>query len=112
MCPKKKESKKMIFQDRYSEFKKCPLLPGKKCVGATCGGWRWHDPPEPELRIIEHSDPMAKVEPADRPADVPKSYRFWPSDGDGGACWIEPTENAIARRKGYCGFAGKMRWTE
>lgn len=102
----------MIYQDRYSEFKKCPFLPGRKCAGADCGGWRWYDPEEPEQIIIDHVDPLATVEPSFRPKDVPASYRFWPSNGDDAAYWMERMESAIARRRGYCGLAGNVRFTE
>lgn len=101
----------MIYQSRLSSLKGCPFLPGRKCLGDDCGGWR-HDPEEPELRIIEHNDPLAEVEPTKRPADVPASYEFWPCDTKEGtdACWFEPESKAERRRHGYCGFAGQWRF--
>jgi len=104
----------MIFQERYSQFKNCPFMPDKECTGASCGGWRWHDPEEPVLQEIEHSDPLAVTEPDIRPKDVPRDYVFWPCDPTEGtdACWFEPESEAEARRRGYCGFAGKWRHAE
>jgi hypothetical protein len=41
-----------------------------------------------------------------RPANVPESWEFCPADEDP-AAWIEPQEDANARRRGYCAMAGK-----
>lgn len=67
----------MIFENRWSQFHKCPRMSDRKCAGDTCAAWRWFDPPEPDPIIIDHADPLATVEPTDRPADVPKGYEFF-----------------------------------
>ena len=102
-----------MIEIKWAETMICPLQ-RDKCADEDCMAWRWFDPPEPEPRIVEHSDPLAEVEPTDRPADVPKSYGFWPCDPKEGtdACWIEPENEAVKRRRGYCGAFGKPEFAE
>lgn len=103
----------MIFQNRYSQFQKCPFLSGHKCDGDTCAAWRWFEA-EHEPLLIEHTNQQATHEPDVRPADVPQGYEFWPHDPKEGtdACWFEPDKEAQLRRRGYCGACGKPEFEE
>jgi hypothetical protein len=107
-----RRQRKMIFENRWSQFHKCPRMSDRKCAGDVCAAWRWYDPPEPDPIMIDHIDPLATVEPTDRPADVPKGYEFFPSSGKYDAVWAETEESAILRRRGYCGLAGKMKFAQ
>lgn len=82
-----------------------------RCVGSRCAMWRWAEPMRRSLWMPESSVPYSEpAAPApDRPADVPMSWEWTPamdpSDPSGG--WLEPESEANARRRGYCGLAGK-----
>ncbi len=58
----------MIFQQRFCVLHKCPR--GGMCTGKQCAGWRWFDPPSPEPEVIMHIDPLATIEPSERPEGV------------------------------------------
>lgn len=78
------------------------------CVGAACMAWRWADA-YPCQRIRHCIDSRAVTEP-ERPSSVPASWVFEPydaTDADLYAQWVEPKDEAQARRRGYCGLAGK-----
>lgn len=78
------------------------------CYGSGCAMWRWSDPCL-DQRTRRCINVYAVTEP-ERPLSVPSSWIFEPyddTDADLYAQWIEPMEDAIARRRGYCGLAGK-----
>ncbi len=90
----------------------CPMEHGKDdeettCIGSGCAAWRWAED-HPALKSVRCADPNATTEPP-RPAPyVPASWVFCPS-GDDHACWVEPSAEAQARRRGYCGLAGVVQ---
>ncbi len=75
-----------------------------KCCASSCMAWRWAES-TPCRDVMPARDPHAATEP-DRPEHLPASWQFCPCD-DASACWVEPAEEAAARRSGYCGLAGK-----
>ncbi len=102
----------MIYEERFSIKYPCPFLQGRPCTGDACPLWRWFDAPEPEIRIIDHVDPLAKFAPDERPDGVPADYEFFPAEDNDDACWVELEESAIARRRGFCGGGGLPKYAE
>lgn len=79
-----------------------------RCVSSRCAMWRWADAPTCQ-RVQQAHDMHATTEP-ERPAHVPQSWVFDPYDAEDADCyarWVEPKDEAAARRRGYCGLAGK-----
>lgn len=79
-----------------------------RCAGSRCAMWRWAD--SPSCRRIRLCDQLHATTEPERPSSMPTSWVFepWaPAHPDGWAQWIEPEEEAHARRRGYCGLAGK-----
>lgn len=89
-----------------------------KCVGTECMGWRWSEKMS-KPRIIDCEDKTALVAEDGAAVEfVPDGYKFVPAkladivntDGsplvDKAARWVEPEDQAKARRRGYCGKAG------
>jgi hypothetical protein len=90
-----------------------------RCVADKCAMWRWQDPAHESRKPTAWwpEDDDAVVEPP-RPADLPLDAEWIPTTGEGeeitGGYWLEPqsavdTEHsqAIAKRRGYCGLAGR-----
>jgi hypothetical protein len=77
------------------------------CAGPGCMMWRWATPPAYRRVSIPPrlEDAMSEAEPT-RPESVCETWKWSPPDADPG-CWVEPEEEAAARRTGYCGLAGK-----
>jgi hypothetical protein len=76
------------------------------CIGSACMMWRWFDL-APACRRVAFGD--LNEEPA-RPAHVPASWKWcsWEGELPFSATWgwLEPDEEAKARRRGYCGLSG------
>lgn len=83
-----------------------PSMAGTACIGEKCMAWQWADSGNRMRRLC--SDPNATTEP-ERPASVPASWTFYPCEDDE-ACWVEPEEEAMQRRKGYCGKVAVTPW--
>ena len=62
------------------------------CLASDCAMWRWRYIPKPRSS-------KTKVEGWD--------YLDGDESGEGVEMWIEPEESLQARRRGYCGLAGK-----
>lgn len=83
------------------------------CIADRCAMWRWEGQQNPRRATIRHTaNPGATAEP-ERPAHVAASWTFQPYDEHDGesACWIEPEAETIARRRGFCGLAGRPEFT-
>lgn len=81
-----------------------PIL--ARCIGSECMSWRWKDQHIYGKYVLADA-PEATKEP-DRSANgIPETWVWQPFDGEDEACWIEPEEETLARRTGYCGLAGK-----
>lgn len=76
------------------------------CVGSRCMAWRWANTPRRQFHVS--ADCEARVEP-ERAPGTPASWVWCPYDEMEGdyAGWLEPEEECNARRRGYCGLAGK-----
>ena len=75
-----------------------------RCCASGCMMWRWAESVQ-EYGLIDTASKFYTTE-TERPAHIPKTWNFRPSD-EGPSCWAEPEEETLARRKGYCGLAGK-----
>ncbi|MDP2322524.1 MAG: hypothetical protein Q8N51_00650 [Gammaproteobacteria bacterium] len=79
------------------------------CLASGCAAWRYADGAHPRARFAQHDDYEAEAEPG-RPDGVPTDWRWIPrseSDSQDYPGWVEPYSAAVARRRGYCGLAGK-----
>lgn len=95
----------MILNEYEASSKWCPAEINAQCLGSRCMAWRWQSDLRPRVHLCD--DRNAKVEPP-RPATVPASWKFCACDTDG-ASWVEPDDEAQARRKGFCGLAYNVR---
>lgn len=81
------------------------------CLGSRCSQWRWADPPSVQQReFTQWDDRQATTEPQrDAYPWIPAHWPFVPANETRmtQAHWIEPLDEANARRRGYCGLAGK-----
>ncbi len=87
------------------------LPEGITCFGSRCMAWRWA---ESWRQLVEmpanHKDSCSEAEPP-RPPTLPQSWTWSPpGDFDDLGCWVEPANEALARRMGYCGLAGKVKY--
>lgn len=88
----------------------CPMSMGnptfEPCKGPRCMAWRWGRMPDNKV-AFSYADRKALVEP-ERPEYVPASWLFVAYDDieDTNAHWLEPDEEAMERRQGWCGLAG------
>lgn len=84
--------------------------PIHNCVGSTCMAWRWATDIERRvLRPGAYREPGTPEPVEHRQAlGVPDGWT-WEIDADAqdGCHWLEPEEQAVPRRRGYCGLAGK-----
>lgn len=80
-----------------------------KCYASACMMWRWDTDGINSLqRKRIETGVTERVDEPPRPESMPASWEWCPydpSDG-GGACWVEPEADMLARRVGYCGLAG------
>lgn len=77
------------------------------CMGAQCMAWRWFAGPWQARQMMWASNPRA--EDVSEAGPIPKGCEGWefcPID-DGPACWLEPEEKTLERRRGYCGMGQK-----
>ena len=74
------------------------------CVGSGCMMWRWAED-IPRRRWVNTANGNDMTDPGS-PPNVPESWEFCPAD-DEDSCWVEPQGEATARRRGYCGLAGR-----
>ncbi len=84
-----------------------PLDGEAHCLASDCMAWRWL-PTSTARQRVTCEDRYATVEPT-RPEHVQRNgWLFAPWDGsDYPAQWLEPERLYQARRRGYCGLAGK-----
>ena len=102
----------MLLTENEASVQMCPIRTRSNdfayCDPLMCMAWRWADVPTWQRVQLAH-DMHATTEPK-RPAHVPQSWVFEPynqTDSDCYARWVEPKDEANARRRGYCGLAGK-----
>lgn len=79
------------------------------CIGSHCMAWRWSTQLRRTYRIAD--DAAATVEP-ERPTWVPASWTWTQTEDGEPAGWLEPEADAQARRRGYCGLAGRPEEAE
>ena len=95
----------MIIMLKDAEGMYCPLGRTSNvdlhCDGDACMAWTWVE--ERWRRSFLCDEPEATAEPA-RPAHVPADWEWHPYDGEDGACWVQPLDEAMRDRKGYCGM--------
>lgn len=81
------------------------------CIASDCMMWRWRGD-KPLFQFEKYrANKEATVEPVPRPLNIPASWEwipYNPENDDYDAGWLEPTEEADKRRRGYCGLAGKV----
>ncbi len=81
-----------------------------RCLGSRCMAWRWATDIERRvLRPGAYREPGTPEPVEHRQAlGVPDGWT-WEIDADAqdGCHWLEPEEQAVPRRRGYCGLAGK-----
>lgn len=75
------------------------------CIASGCPMWRWAEDWHVRIHNCDRKDMRAEKEP-ERPSYVPKAYIFISADEECEAHWVEPADDAMARRRGYCGLAG------
>lgn len=85
----------------------CPYTNGGQtyCRGSNCMLWMWEGMGPFKNHLGPLTDPPTIDEPQ-RPAIVPKSFKWIPPDtaeGDKRGVWIEPEDEHAARRTGTCG---------
>lgn len=73
------------------------------CMGSRCMAWRYEDLARPRFYMCDN--PTATQEPENRPPNC-DWIPFDPDDGES-ACWVEREDATNARRRGYCGMAGR-----
>lgn len=104
----------MLMTKRSRSNHLCPLVTDadSRCTGPMCPAWRWHDPVSPQMFVPYGFEEGAHPEPAERPEDVPAHWPWAIGDDEDGSPsgWLEPEEEAEARRNGYCGMAGPVRF--
>jgi hypothetical protein len=108
-----------------AQKKLCPIISAQHggaddygfCRGPRCMVWRWDDFHEGRKYVMPQEKNTNK-EP-ERPDDVPESWlwctkKFAVEAINGEIeeyhflCWLEPEEEFLKRRVGYCGLGGKM----
>lgn len=78
-----------------------------RCIGSGCMAWRWQEELFRRRRHPVDRAQASSVQEPPRPIGLPPSWKWNATYADeGDACWIEPIEEANARRHGYCGLAG------
>ena len=107
----------MLRTEAEAKEKFCPnsfTAPGGSdlCFASRCMAWRWYDKhSERRVRMPATQEQARCPEEPERPADLPASWEWcgdlWECDGEDN-CWLEPQAEADARRRGYCGLAGKV----
>lgn len=74
-----------------------------RCIGSRCMMWEWAEMPEQRFKVCPID--RATIEP---PAlgGPPASWEWRPYDAQEGepAGWLEPENEAAARRRGHCGL--------
>ena len=79
------------------------------CLASGCMAWRWGGPTNRRVRKPETQAETRQKEEPKRPDDLPESWVWEGENYEYGTdnYWVEPQEEADARRRGYCGLAGK-----
>jgi hypothetical protein len=75
------------------------------CIATECSMWRWVNWQEPAQRYAENRNATHPGEAG--PTKGGPDWVFAPASDEEYARWIEPAEKADARRRGYCGLAGR-----
>ena len=93
--------------------------PDMRCVADKCAMWRWQDPAPVARDRIEWTcyDEDAPEQEPPKPPEVHPDAEWTPFDGtddENGGYWTEPQSavdaehaQAVAKRRGYCGLAGR-----
>ena len=79
------------------------------CIASGCAMWRWGDP-APSRRVFVSESQTAISEPVGEYTGDWPFVPYDPIDGEP-ACWLEPEDKAAARRRGFCGLAGRPEVT-
>lgn len=83
----------------------CPMArssPGAvQCSGSDCMAWQFVEDGRRLVTVCD--DQLATVEP-ERPAHVPAHWEWCAYDGEDGACWVQPADEAEQNRMGRCGM--------
>ena len=94
----------MIVMVRAAAAMLCPMARTvSHCEDDKCMAWMWVDGGEVRRMVNVCGGQMATVEP-ERPAHVPAHWEWHPYDGEDGACWVQPLDEAMRDRKGCCGM--------
>ena len=92
----------MILMVRAAAAMLCPMARTvAHCEGDKCMAWVWAE--DRYRKVVVCDDEEATVEP-ERPAHVPAHWEWHPYDGEDGACWVQPLDEAMRDRKGCCGM--------
>ncbi len=90
----------------------CPIIE-THCVASGCMAWRWGQRglrgyvfARDSLGSVIH-DSRVNEHDVKRPVLAGPDWVYCPSDDVEPAGWREPQEAVDARRKGYCGLAGR-----
>lgn len=77
-----------------------------RCIADECAMWRFSAPLQTARFSPAINATATKEEDAGPRPNIPDDWKFVPFE-DEMAGWLEPQESANARRRGYCGLAGK-----
>lgn len=101
----------MLLTTVHAEHTLCPLKPANHpirsacCDGSLCALWRWDSPMKQRHCPATNQDAETETDAGFKPPHC-EGWEFCPA-GDDSACWVEPDEEAAARREGYCGMGSK-----
>jgi hypothetical protein len=98
----------MHYTDKDARDRHCPLGGGRTCSGHGCMAWRWSENFVPRAFASAESP----LENDARPPGVPDTWTWAPAGTHfDEAGWVQPNEEAIEARKGFCGMVPPVRST-
>jgi len=94
-----------MLTESEARVKECPIK-GQNCVASACMFWGWFpitNPHNGAQRFITADNPTAvKEEDAGTRPPEADEWQFVPFNEESPAGWVEPAEDALQRRKGWC----------
>lgn len=99
----------MLLTIKQSKEMFCPHA-AQACEGPGCAMWRWA---EAALQRLYTPDDVTATDEPERWDGLTSDWEWHPYDDFMGepAHWLESLAAAKARRRGYCGLAGKPEIT-
>ncbi len=107
----------LILSEEEAREKSCVKPQNTMCVASDCMAWCWSkiQPQRGEYSPILDRELRSIKEPDRKRYSVPDGYIFIPYSSHGvddygdphWARWVEPKDNWLRRRQGYCGLLTK-----